>query len=401
MTTASATGAGSALATALLVLLPAAAAQQVTLLAGGDTEKSPRPYGPPAAYTHNPAKWVAVPFLNLEENRDAIRARTGRQDLDESAHYRHSYWPTVTFASAEDERRYPFQRSLDLLRGADVTFANLEMPLSDGRCRAGATCGAPAFADTLRWAGLDVISLANNRTHDAETAGLLDTMAALTRAGVGWIGAGRNLADARRPLVVERNGLKLAFLGYSYGSAFGLESFVRPDAAGIMPLDPLIIREDIRRVRDQVDFVILSFHWGILDSQDVHPEERRFGQEMIDAGADVILGHHPHVPKGVEVYRNGVIIYSLGNFTMGHGHDDPEMLDNFLARLTFERGGIARIEVIPWAGVGLDIAQPYQLQGERAQALLRSVQQMSAKVDTEMAIDGDVGVIRPPASRRR
>ena len=392
----------------LILLLPTpAATQQLTLLAGGDTEKSPRGYLEPAASAHNPGDWIPIPYLNLEAHREAIRARVGKQNLDEGSRPHHleaTFRLDRTFATSVEEQRYPFLRMLDLLRGADVSFANLEMPLSNARCKAAATCGAPAFADALRWAGLDVLSLANNRSTDAESIGVLDSIDALSRAGLNPVGAGHNLDEARRPLVIDRNGLKVAILAYTHSNSLGIDGFVTPDKSGVMPLDPFLIKEDIQRVRDQVDFVVLSFHWGVQRPEDLTgayrfdgpmKEERKFAQEMIDAGADIILGHHPHVPKGVEVYKSGVIFYSLGNFTMGHGHD--WWLDNFLARLTLVKGAIPQVEILPLAGKGMDIIQPYLLEGDRAQALLRDIQKLSAQLDTPMTIEGNVGVIRPRA----
>lgn len=397
-----------------LVLPGSAWSQQVTLVAGGDMEKSPRPYAGPAAYVTPADQGIAIPYLNLEGNRDAIRARLGRNELDgpggnagaASAHYLQAMHQLKGKMPAEEARRHGFQKVGDLLRNADIAFANMEMPLSNNRCKAAATCGEPGFADALKWAGFDVISIANNRVHDAETIGLLDTMDSLTRAGVGWVGAGRNLEAARKPLIVDRNGLKLAFFGYTYGTSAGIDGFVLPGQPGAMPMDPLLIREDIKRVRSQVDFVVLSLHWGAQRPRDTAGKERFTGidkvqrnlaHELIDAGADVILGHHPHVPQGVEVYKHGVVFYSFGNFMLGHGHDF--FLDNFAARLTLARASIPRIEILPLAGKGMDIIQPYVLQGDRAQALLRDIQALSAQLDTTMAIEGGIGVIKPPVGR--
>lgn len=385
-----------------------AAAQEVTVLAGGDLAKGDvgRDIGEEPAFAHNPGNWIPVPYLNLEEHRDAIRARTGKKDLNAGTHYGDTMIPPDRkFDTPEDERRHPFLRVLDLVRNADVAFANLEMPLTDGRCKARGACGAPAFANTMHWAGLDVLSVANNRVHDAETVGLLDTIDALTRAGVTPIGGGRNLEDARRPLIIERKGLKMAFFAYTYGTSLGIDGFVQRHQSGVMPLDPFVIKEDIKRVRDQVDFVLLSLHWGRVVQKDektgallnteVPAEERKFAQELIEGGADVILGAHPHVPKGIEVYKSGLIIYSLGMFLFGHGHD--EWTDNFMARLSLTRGAIPRVEILPIAGIGLDVMQPFQLQGPRAQTLLQDVQKLSAVLDTNMTIEGDIGVIRPRA----
>jgi poly-gamma-glutamate capsule biosynthesis protein CapA/YwtB (metallophosphatase superfamily) len=402
-----------------IFLLPAtflfsapAGGPEITLLAGGDLAKGDavrgRDIGQEPVYTGKPGNWIAIPYLNLEEHREAIQAAIGKKDLDEGTHYGETMIPPARkFATAEDERRYPFLRIVDLVRNADVAFANLEMPLTDARCIARGACGAPAFANTLHWAGMDVVSVANNRVDDAETIGMLDTIHALSNAGVSPVGGGHNLDEARRPLIVERKGLKLAFLAYTYGTSLGINGFVERDQPGVMPLDPLLIKEDIKRVRSQVDFVVLSFHWGKVVQRDaktgawrfkeVVKEERKFAQEMIDAGADIILGAHPHVPKGVEVYKSGVIFYCPGIFIFGHGHDD--WTDNFMERLTLTRGAIPRVEILPIAGKGLDVLQPFQLEGQRAQALLQDIQKLSADLDTNMTIEGDIGVIRPQASQ--
>jgi poly-gamma-glutamate capsule biosynthesis protein CapA/YwtB (metallophosphatase superfamily) len=404
---------------ASVVVLPAAllfsapaATQEVTLLAGGDLAKGDavrgRDIGEEPVYEGSAGNWIAIPYLNVPEHRDAIRAALGKKDLDEGTHYGQTMIPPAhKFATPEEERRYPFLRVLDLVRNADVAFANLEMPITDARCIARGACGAPAFAKTLQWAGLDVVSVANNRVDDAETVGMLDTIQLLSKAGVSPVGAGRNLEEARRPVIIERKGLKLAFLAYTYGTSLGINGFVERDQPGVMPLDPLLIKEDIKRARGQADFVVLSFHWGKVVNRDpktgalrnkpVVKEERKFAEEMIDAGADIVLGAHPHVPKGVEVYKSGVIFYCPGIFIFGHGHE--EWTDNFLERLTLTRGGIAKVEILPIAGKGLDVLQPFALQGERAQALLQDVQKLSADLDTKMTIEGDIGVLQPPAPR--
>ncbi len=388
-----------AIATSIALFLPSAAtAQELELLAGGDIEWSRLPYRPTVAYSHDPGNWIPIPYLNLEENRDSIRARMRTDHLDVTYADQHhlTLQHDLTFETSQEEWRHAFQRTRALLQGADLAFANLEMPISDeAQVRQIASVGAVGFADALGWAGFDVISLANNRMLDAETVGLFDTMSALSGAGVGWVGAGRNLEEARKPHIVERNGLRMAFMAYTYSvSWFGADGFARPGGAGVMALDPFVIREDIRRVRDEVDFVILSFHWGVgpRESKDIPAEARKFAREMIDAGADVILGHHAHVPKGLEIYNDGVILYSLANFAFGHSHD--YFIDNYAARIVLARDGIRRVEVVPIAGHGLDVVQPYVLEGERAQRLLRDIQELSARLDTELTIEGDVAVVR-------
>lgn len=390
----------------------AAAAQEVTIIAAGDIEWS-RAVNPPPAYVYQPTDsilipirgeptlepWTVIPYLNRSEARREIAARTGREmvgkEIDPlSAHYRASIIYPIVFGSEEEESRYPFRGTRDLIRSADLAFTNLEMPLSDRARHTGAFLGRPAFADALRWAGFDIVSIANNHSFDGEELGLLDTMEALDRAGVGHIGGGRDLEEARTPHVVEVEGVSFAFLGYTWAvNVVGGWGFANHGLSGVMPLDPIIIREDIRRIRDQVDYVVLSFHWAVENSKETHPEARRFAQEMIDAGADIILGHHPHVPRGVEVYNGSVIFYSLGNYIFGHNH--TYWGDNYLAKISVTPSRITQVEIIPIAGEGNDQSQPYPTDGLRARQLLEEVRELSARLDTSMEIVEDRGVIRP------
>ena len=387
-------------------------AQEITLLTAGDIEWS-RAVKPPAAYTlqpdlevpiavrgeTRPLTWTSVPFLNRPEMRDSIAARTGREmvggEIDAlGAHHRASIIYPLAFGSEEEELRYPFQAMRNVIRGADVAFANLEMPLTDRGRHTGAFRGDPAFADAVRWAGFDVVSAANNHAFDAEAQGLIDTMANLRRAGVGYVGAGVDLESARAPHVVEVDGISIAFLGYTYGiNVVGSWGFANEGLPGVMPLDPLLIEEDIRRVRDQVDYVAVSLHWAVENSKDTHPDARAFAHALVDAGADIIIGHHPHVPRGVEVYAGRVIMYSLGNFAFGHGH--TYWGDNYVARLTLTSDHITGVEILPIAGEGNDMSQPSLLSGNRAAVLLEEVRTLSALLDTTVEIVGDVGRVRP------
>lgn len=383
-----------------------AAAQELTLVAAGDMEWSRRVRGA-NSYTlpndhevdmavrgvRRPTSWLSLPLLNVPGHRERIGALLGRDELDSpTGHAAVAIQYDLSFASVEEDVRHPFRRIRDVIAAADVAFANLEMPLSERARATGAFVGPTAFADALAWAGVDVVSTANNHAFDGEETGLLDTMDALEVAGIGRVGTGRDLEDARRPHIVERNGIRIAFLGYARAiNGVGSSGFAQPDQSGVMPLDPLLIREDIRRVRDQVDYVAVSFHWAIENSKDTHPDARAFAHEVIDAGADVILGHHPHVPRGVEVYDGRVIFYSLGNLFFGHGHDYWQ--DGYVARLTMSPEAITGVEIVPIAGRGRDMAQPHPLSGERAETLLREVGELSATLGTDMRIEGDVGVI--------
>lgn len=372
------------------------AAQEITLVAGGDIEWSRAVKAPDIYFDREREEddggWIRVPYLN-NPSSVAHLERIGAPVDTAAGHHRIALQYDLAFDSREQEARYPLQRIGPLLRSADIAFVNLESPLSDDARHTGAFRMPTAFADALSWAGIDVVSTANNHAMDAEEQGLFDTIEALDRAGVGHVGTGRDLADARRPHVVERDGIRVGFLAYAQHVNGGTAAFAQPGRSGVMPLDPLLIREDVRRLRDQVDYVVVSFHWAIENSQDTHPDARAFAKDILDAGADVILGHHPHVPRGVEVHDRKPIFYSFGNLIFGHNHD--YWMDNYVARLTLTRDrGITQVEILPTAGTGDDLSQPYLLEGARAKTLLEDIQARTAQLDTRMEIRGDRGVIR-------
>ncbi|MBX6365122.1 MAG: CapA family protein [Gemmatimonadetes bacterium] len=374
------------------------AAQEITLLAGGDINWSRTIKPRPAFFDRDSLKkgeWPLVPFLNTPEDIAYLRAM-GVQPDTTLRRDRNNIEYELTFASDVEEQRYPLEKVAPLFREADVAFANLENPLTDVGRWTGAFRGSPTFADALRWAGIDVVSVANNHAFDDSEAGLEETIRNLWRAGVGYVGGGRDLEDARRPFVIERGGVRIAFLGYTQFVNGGPQSFATPELPGVVPLDPRIIKEDIQRVRDDVDYVVVSFHWGTENHQETEPAQREFAHAIIDAGADIILGHHPHVPRGIEVYKGKVIVYSFGNMIFGHSH--PYWMDNYLARFTLDRKRIKQVEILPIAGKLTTLAQPYVLTGEPARALLTDIQKRSAEMDTKLDIKGDVGILKPASA---
>lgn len=372
-------------------------AQEVTLVAAGDIEwsrttKAPDVWWDPEDRDRDSDEWMRVPYLNSERSREHLEGEGRTLETPESHHIRAIHYG-LDFETPEEMARYPFRNIADVLRSPDIAFANLETPLSDDARWSGAFRTPEVFADGLRWAGIDVVSTANNHALDAEGEGLRDTKEALWRAGLGAVGTGSDLSDARRPFVVERNGLKVGFLAYAQFVNGGSSAFAQPDRAGVAPLDPFIIEEDIEALRDQVDFVVVSFHWALENEKETHPDARAFAKRIVDAGADVIVGHHPHVPRGVEVYRGRPILYSLGNFIFGHNH--TYWGHNYLARLTLSPEGVERVEILPVAGEANQLSNPWLLDGEDARRVLEEVRELSGKLDTEMEIEGSVGVIRP------
>ncbi len=299
----------------------------------------------------------------------------------------------LDFTSKQEEARYPFQKIKPVLENADITFVNLETPLSDTAKQKGAFVAPTAFAAGLKWAGIDIVSTANNHALDAGVEGLKDTLKSLAKVSLPAVGSGENLASARLPFISEKKGVRLGFLAYTMSENSGDSSYAKPNRAGVMPTDLSLIREDIQKLRQQVDYVILSFHWGLNDSEKPPFWVRQLARKSIDAGADIILGHHPHFPQGIEIYKDKPIIYCLGNFIFGHNH--PFWTDNFLAKFILTPNQIKSIEILPIAGENQDLAQPFLLTGARSTGLLKDIQNKSLDLKTKIEIVGDIGVINP------
>lgn len=241
---------------------------------------------------------------------------------------------------------YPFKFVKDTIRNYDLAFCNLECPvcatgypLNKKYCFRGDT----SFINSVVDAGFDIISIANNHTLDWGREGFMETMNLLKKKGLYPIGGGKNQTTARKPTIITLNGLKFAFFGFVD---------MLPDAIVYLKDKPgpayastkEIIKE-IRKVRNKVDFIIVSIHWGIEFNR--YPTMRQIekAHKMIDAGADLIIGHHPHVLQSIEVYKKRPIIYSMGNFVF----DQHKLYQRQSAIFTcvFSRGKVDSISLIP------------------------------------------------------
>ncbi|MPZ18385.1 MAG: hypothetical protein GEV06_10800 [Luteitalea sp.] len=202
------------------------------------------------------------------------------------------------------------------LRKADLTIGNLESPLVEGGIAIPGKCtlrGTTKWASVLREAGIGLVTLANNHTMDYGPDGLRSTIQALTEAGIQFVGAGLDSTQACAPALVDVRGLRVACLGRT---AVIVDAPTRAGrrTPGIAWLDHDETRSAIRRCRQQADLVLLLLHWGLEEYRYPSPAQRRLARDLAGVGADVIVGHHPHVVQGIERIGSSVVVYSLGNF---------------------------------------------------------------------------------------
>jgi poly-gamma-glutamate capsule biosynthesis protein CapA/YwtB (metallophosphatase superfamily) len=259
-------------------------------------------------------------------------------------------------------KEYPFQVVTDLLRGADLAIGNLESPFSvegDPIEKRFTFRAHPRYADAVVWAGFDVLSLANNHLLDFGEQSLVETIEALRSRGIDYVGAGLSYEEAHRPLVREVKGQRIAFLAYAASRWKGSPEV--PTEEQIAFADPAIIRQDVARAREQADLVVVIMHLGTEYQQYPDEEQLAVSRAATEAGASLVIGHHPHVVQGTEEYGGGFIVYSLGNFVFDMDVAEG-VREGAILRVFLGGRGVEAAEMIPVSIV--DDVQPQFLRGE-------------------------------------
>ena len=238
-------------------------------------------------------------------------------------------------------------RSLYRLGGADATIVNLESPVTTRGKRVTKPFNFrmnPRFLSALTGGGIDIVSIANNHINDYGPRGLLDTISYLDSVGVRHVGAGRNSLEAYRPVIDTIRGREVAFLAY-YGG--GEAPGAGKSSPGVARRDLERVCRDIRSLRDggSSRYIVVILHWGTERATSPDGSQVAFAHALIDAGADAIVGHHPHVLQGIERYSRGVIAYSLGNFVFGGNDRETYNTGMFEIRLGTSGAGYAFIPV--------------------------------------------------------
>lgn len=307
---------------------------------------------------------------------------------------------------AERGLDYPFDATRSLIQGAGIAFGNLECSLSSkGSPIPGKGIwlrGSPSSIRPLSRSGFDVLSLANNHILDYDTPALMETLDVLDEAGILAVGAGRDIYEARLPAWVEVEGFVFAFLGYTrYSDIYWDPSYKRTFEAaankpGVAPLKEEMMVEDVSSVRDEADVVVVSLHWGEEGENVPRKEQRDLAMELTEAGADLILGHHPHVVQGVERTGDGAVVYSMGNFVYDQRRE--KQVESMMARATFvsgESGGgvFERLEILP---LKITEGQPHPVEGSDLSRLLASFRGYSAILGTDLKVEDDRLVLEIP-----
>lgn len=340
--------------------------------------------------------------------------------------------PDVTLLLAGDTnlqfRKDPagaFRHVLPLFRAADVRFVNLEGPLAgpsedpaapDIPHKAGWRHSEPRMVRGLVAAGIDAVGCANNVTYPP--AAMLRSFAILDEAGIRHAGGGRTADEAHAPVLLERKGVHFGFLAYTsvfwpVGHAAGAGT---PGVATIkahtayqpnsrlheMPGGPpavvtwpdaqelAVMAEDVRRLRTRTSIVVLSCHWGVSGSTETCEYQRAIGRAAVEAGADVVIGHGPHLLQGIEVFDGPrgprPVFYSLGNFAFDWTTMRGRSLDGLLVRCSVRDGRLGEVAFVPARRDSGNDPVPLDLAGSDGRAVLEQVGTLSARYGTKFSV---------------
>lgn len=287
---------------------------------------------------------------------------------------------------------YPYTKIRDTLIDGDITFGNLECPITSG--------GSPVFkspkyifradasnAYALKNSGFDILNLANNHTMDYGREGLEDTIELLNKENIKTVGAGKDREDARKPVYMSISNTVFGFLSFSSFPAEGY--FYLPDRPDVAQVDITKLSEEVKNAKANCDILIVSFHWGREFDNYPGENQKNVAHLSIDSGADIVIGHHPHVLQGVELYKNKTIFYSLGNFIFDK--QEPKGTDEtIILKLGISNRSIKTIKALP---IRIVECQPTIPETPDALRILNNFKKYSENMNSNIYIDEKKGIL--------
>lgn len=298
---------------------------------------------------------------------------------------------------------------------ADIAFFNLEAPLSDkGKLPKGRGQGwrcRPEMLTGIAAAGFNVANLANNHIMDFGAEALVDSFERLTKHNIAYIGAGRDMAEARKPVIMERKGTRIGFYGLSTNQGQGGSPFaagVNKPGINFLKVSPLYappqindesleqMMEDISNLKSLVDINIFSFHTSfskeVMGSHTLAMHQVGALHAAIDAGADLILAHGPHLLQGIEVYKGKVIFYNLGNFVVDRVEVATGYMKTLIATCEISDKQIQKVSFLPTI-INNQGPQPLSPEDENWHQIRKLMEQLSRKQGTMLSFEGAEGVV--------
>lgn len=251
---------------------------------------------------------------------------------------------------------YPYSNVKALLSDPDYTVANLETPVTtrgEQQTKEYAYRSSPEAIPALKASGIDLVNLANNHTLDFGIEGLTDTMDVLDQNGIKRVGAGMNKDEAYRPVIVEKKGMKIAFLGFSRVLPEGWWKAGDSNPGLAETYNYVLPVEAIQQAKQQADLVVVIAHWGVERTDSPEANQTEMAHRYIDAGADLVVASHPHVLQGFETYKGKWIAYSLGNFIFTT-NDVPKTWETAVLQASCSKAQACDLQVVPvWTKAAL------------------------------------------------
>lgn len=248
----------------------------------------------------------------------------------------------------------PFANFADVFQAADIRLGNLECVVATVGSAGAKNFTFRAHPRTLPVLKrhFDALALANNHSGDFGREAFSQMLGLLKQSQLGYFGGGHTLSEAHTPLIVERKGLRIALLGYNEFMPRSFEADA--NAPGVAWSEDEQVVADIRQARTvyRADLVIPVMHWGWENELTANPRQRQLARRMIDAGADAVIGGHPHVTQDMEHYQGKPIVYSVGNFVMKET-DNARQRQGWVLRLQFDKQGVAAFDTLV-AAIGMD-----------------------------------------------
>ncbi len=280
---------------------------------------------------------------------------------------------------------YPLDRVQGFLSTFDFRICNLECPIAPSgipdRDKKYIFIAPPDAVKILTHGGINGVSLANNHTMDFGIPALQATMSILTGNKIQYTGAGNDADEARQPILLERNGIRIAVIGCT--NIGDNNAYAARNTPGIARAGLESIKKDVQGLKKFNDFVIVSIHWGDEYADYPSEEQADLAHAIIDGGADGIIGHHSHIYQGIEIYRGRPVCYSLGNFLFGSRNED--IRDNIVVALSFKKSRMKTLEIHALNGINdtEHSFQPRKMSGAEAESPLSHLKEISRPLNAD------------------
>jgi poly-gamma-glutamate synthesis protein (capsule biosynthesis protein) len=288
----------------------------------------------------------------------------------------------------QNDVNYPFEDIDEIINKNDLALFNLECPLSHAEDgfpinKRYSFRADPEYAKGLKFAGFNIATIANNHTIDYGKSGFLKTMEVLEEHSIYSIGGGEDQNLAFQPLLVEKKGEAFAFFGHLEFLLEGTTFNKDQPYPAFGQIDRLC--SDIQKLNSHIDHIIVTFHWGQENVAIPTKRQISYAHKVIDAGADLVIGHHPHILQSIATYKNKLILYSLGNFVFDNS--DKLQKQSVIFRCQFENGKLVNPELVP---VYINNCRPELASSQNTREIFEHLNRVSQPFQTTLSLNDSI-----------